>query len=238
MSMSEAMGNIYRPPRRIRINRKFLRPLFRAVFRALSKVRIQGLENVPAHGPYIVAHNHISIFEPPLIISFWPVELEAIGAVDVWERRGQSSLVRMYGVIPVHRGQFDRRLIDTMLNILRAGLPLIIAPEGTRSHTPGMQKAWPGVGYIVDKARVPVVPVGVVGSTPDAWRRIQQFDRPPLEVRIGKPFELPPLGDDPRAQRSGRQGNTDRIMRAIAALLPADYRGVYGDHGSDSAQTT
>jgi 1-acyl-sn-glycerol-3-phosphate acyltransferase len=237
MTMSKTMENTYKIPRQIRINRKFLRPLFRSIFRMLSRVSFHGLENIPAEGAYIVAHNHISIFEPPLLISFWPTELEAIGAIDVWERRGQSSIVRMYGVIPVNRGKFDRRLINTMLNILGTGRPLIIAPEGTRSHTPGLQQAWPGVGYIVDKARVPVVPVGVVGSTPDAWRQIRKFRRPPLEVRIGKPLNLPPLEGSPQSQRAGRQSNTDQIMREIAALLPSGYRGVYGDSGPHSAKT-
>jgi 1-acyl-sn-glycerol-3-phosphate acyltransferase len=52
----------------------------------LGKVEITGLENVPKSGPYLIAINHISIFDPPFIIAFWPISPEAVGAVDIWEK--------------------------------------------------------------------------------------------------------------------------------------------------------
>jgi 1-acyl-sn-glycerol-3-phosphate acyltransferase len=220
----------YNVPRRNRAARKILRPTFRGLFHILSSISIQGLENVPRRGPYMIAINHISLYEAPFVVAFWPQEPEAVGASDVWNRTGQSTLVRWYGGIPVHRGEYDRRLVDTMLKVLQSGKPLLIAPEGGRSHTPGLRRAFPGVGYVMDKASVPVVPVGVIGSTDDFLRRALRGERPPLVMNIGKPIHLSPVTGNVEERRLARQQNADLVMAHIAALLPDDYRGVYADH--------
>jgi 1-acyl-sn-glycerol-3-phosphate acyltransferase len=89
----------------------------------------------------MIAATHISVFEPPLILSFWPTAPEAIGAIELWSRPGQSALVRLYGTIPAHRSNFDRKLIDTMISVLESGYPLLIFPERGRSHRSGLRRA-------------------------------------------------------------------------------------------------
>jgi 1-acyl-sn-glycerol-3-phosphate acyltransferase len=201
----------------------------------LAEIRITGRENVPAEGPYLVCINHISIYEPPFILAFWPVAPEAVGAVDIWERRGQATLAKLYGGIPVHRGQFDRRVLEAMILVLKSGRPLVIAPEGGRSHQPGMRRALPGAAYVIEKVPVPVIPVGMVGTTEDFMRRALHRDRalkrerPILEMRIGQPLYLPTIAERGQQRRVALQENADLIMRAIAALLPAEYRGVYAE---------
>ncbi|MCJ7703825.1 MAG: 1-acyl-sn-glycerol-3-phosphate acyltransferase [Anaerolineales bacterium] len=221
-----------------RLSRRVLRSLFRGLFHLLSPVVISGLENVPSGGAYLIAINHISLYEAPLMVAFWPVAPEVAGASVVWDRPGQALLARLYQGIPVHRGQYDRRLIDATLAALQAGYPLLIAPEGGRSHTPGMRPANPGVAYLMDKAQVPVVPVGVVGTTEDYFRNAVRGQRPKLELRIGVPIAFRPVIGRGAARREQRQVNADLVMAHIAALLPADYRGVYADHeylsGKDS----
>jgi 1-acyl-sn-glycerol-3-phosphate acyltransferase len=212
-----------------RLVRAVLRPVFRAIFRAISRVQMGGLENVPKDGAYLIVINHISLFEPPFVISFWPVAAEALGAADIWGRTGQSCLVQLYGGIKLHRGEFDRQVLDVALAALRSGRPLLIAPEGGRSHAPGMRRALPGVAYLADKAGVPILPVGIVGSTDDFLKRALRGQRPLIEMRIGAPFVLPPILGSGDERRIRRQGNADRIMRQVAALLPPDYRGVYAD---------
>lgn len=221
------MSKAYRVAWYNRFLRWLLRPVFRGVFHLLSRVTITGRENVPAHGPYMIAINHISLFEPPFMLAFWPVAPEAAGAVDLWNRPGQSLLARIYGGIQVHRGEYDRKLIDTMLSVLEAGYPLLLAPEGGRSHTPGMRRAYPGVAYLVERAGVEVVPVGLVGTTDDFLRRALRGQRPNIEMRIGKPLRLPMMNSLGLPRQEARQRNADLIMEHIAALLPEDYRGVY-----------
>jgi 1-acyl-sn-glycerol-3-phosphate acyltransferase len=90
-----------------------------------------------------------------------------------------------------------------------------------------MRQAKPGIAYLMDKAQVPVVPVGVVGTTEDLIHRALRLQRPKLEINIGAPLNLPPVEGRGRARREARQENADRVMAHIAALLPPDYRGVY-----------
>jgi 1-acyl-sn-glycerol-3-phosphate acyltransferase len=219
------------PPYRVafhyRIMRLILRPLFRLLFRILCRVRVTGLENVPRRGAYLIAINHPSLFEPPFVLAFWPQAPEAAGAVEIWERPGQNVLVRLYGAIPVHRGEYDRKLIDAMVSALRSGKPLLLAPEGGRTHSPAMRRALPGAAHIVDQADVLVLPVGAVGTSDDLLKKAMRGERPLIEMRIGKPFRLPPLEGRGEARRAQRQRNADLIMLRIAALLPPEYHGYY-----------
>lgn len=212
---------------RVRLFRRIGRPIFRGLFHLLGAVRIIGKENIPRGTAYLIAINHISILEPPLVLAFWPVPPEAVGAVDIWSRKGQAALARWYGGIPVHRGNYDRQLLDTMVDVLTSGRPLLIAPEGGRSHTPPMRRGLPGVAYVIDRAGVPVVPVGIVGSTEDFLPKALRAKRPRIEMRIGKPFRLPAVQGKGELRRQALQSNTDRIMVEIAKLLPPEYHGVY-----------
>jgi 1-acyl-sn-glycerol-3-phosphate acyltransferase len=211
----------------LRIRRPVAKAVIRWLFKLLSHVKVTGLENIPRGLPYVAAINHVSIFDPPLVLSLWPEMMEGIGGSDVFEKPIQGDLLRLYGAIPVHRGAYDRTVIDTVLAVLRSGRPLMIAPEGTRSHGGGLQEAKPGVAYILDEARVPVVPVGLVGTTDDVLKRVRRLQRPRLEMRIGKSFTLPPIEGSGAARREARQGNADTVMQHIARLLPPEYRGVY-----------
>lgn len=227
----------YRLTNRVRFFRWVFRPLFRFLFKILSEVQISGLDNIPTTGAYLIAINHVSLFEPPLVLAFWPVQAEAVGAQDIWQRRGQSSLVRYYGGIPVRRGEYDRRLLDTMVAVLKADRPLLIAPEGGRSHSPGMRPAYPGVAYVVDKAGVPVLPVGIAGTTDDFLRRALRGQRPRLKMRIGAPISLPAVTGKGEDRRNILKRNADMIMYKVAALLPPEYQGVYGNRDVTLVET-
>jgi 1-acyl-sn-glycerol-3-phosphate acyltransferase len=205
-----------------------LRPVFRLLFHLLSRIRIIGKENIPANGAYLIAINHISLFEPPFILAFWPTAPEGAGAVDIWDRAGQSTLVRLYGGIPVHRGQYDRSSITRLLAVLKSGRPLLIAPEGGRSHSLGMMRGLPGAAYLAENAQVPVVPVGIIGTSDDFLSKALKGHRGSLEIHIGRPFTLPPTAGRGGSRSAARQANADLIMRKIAELLPPEYYGVYG----------
>ena len=231
------MSEAYQVSRRVRLFRWLARPAFRGLYHILGPVKITGVENVPRQGAYLIVTNHISLYDPPFVVAFWPVAPEGIGAVDIWQRTGQSTLVRYYGGIPVHRGEYDRQMIEKLIAVLDSGRPLLISPEGGRSHTPGMRRASPGVAYLVEKAGVPVVPVGVVGTTDDYLERALHGKRPLLEMHIGVPFRLEGAQASGLVRRVVRQRNADRIMLHIAALLPPDYRGVYADDSILAAET-
>lgn len=217
----------YRVPLRFTILRPVLKAVFRGLFHVLARVRISGTENVPRGRPYVVAMNHVSIYDPPLAAAFWPEYLEIIGAEDVFHKTGQGQLLRLYGVIPVHRGDYDRLLLTRIIRIIKSGFPLLIAPEGQRSHVTAMGRAKPGIAYIIEQTGVPVVPVGIIGTTTDFWQRARRGERPPLEMRIGRPIVLPQITAKGNGRHEARQRNADLVMSHLAGLLPEEYRGVY-----------
>ncbi len=224
---SQASRAEYRPSLLVRINRLWMKPFFRMLFHILGRVRVVGKENIPYGTAYLVAMNHISIFDPPLVISFWPETAEAIGAADVFDKTWQGPILRLYGVIPVHRGDYDRKLLETMLAILQSGRPLVIAPEGGRSHVTAMRRAKSGVGYIIEHAQPVVLPVGLFGTTDDFWQHARRGEKPVLEMRIGRPIHFSAITLQGPERRAARQANADLVMRHIAGLLPEEYHGVY-----------
>jgi 1-acyl-sn-glycerol-3-phosphate acyltransferase len=123
------------------------------------------------------------------------------------------------GVFPVRRGERDIRAVRRALELIRAGLPLVLFPEGTR-HPDGLGPTLPGVGYLAARAGCPVLPVGLVGT-----QHIRSLwalrHRPRFEVRFGEPFTVDPSLSPEAA--------ADLVMRRVAALLPPDRRGHYAD---------
>src|SRR3990172_10949916 len=94
LSMAGARGTGYRLSVALRARRAFLRWLFRIIFHILCRIRVEGKENIPKKGSYLIAFNHISLFEPPLVLCFWPSAPEAIAGADVFERPWQKILVK------------------------------------------------------------------------------------------------------------------------------------------------
>jgi len=221
--------NTYHIPLRFKIIRPVAKFVFRGLFRGLARVRIIGKENIPYGKPYVVAMNHVSIFDPPFAAAFWPEQLEIIGAIDVFGKPGQGQLLRLYGVIPVHRGDYDRPLLTKIISIIRSGMPLLIAPEGGRSHDTAMRRAKPGISYIVEQTGAPVLPVALIGTTEDFWSRAIRGQKPSLEMRIGKPITLPHITVKGAEKHAARQRNADLVMSYLAGLLPEEYRGVYAE---------
>lgn len=211
----------------LRLRRGLLRRAARLLYLLLGRVHLEGLENIPRGTPYIAAINHTSIFDAPLMLAFWPESIAAIGAADVFAKPIQGQIISLYGTTPVHRGSYDRNLIDDMLLTLRAGMPLLIAPEGGRSHEPAMRRAKPGIALVVDETGVPVVPVGIMGATDDFLKKGLRLQRPHIGMRVGRPFHLPPVDGRGDARREARQRNADMVMQHIAQLLPQEYHGVY-----------
>lgn len=209
-----------------RVFRPVSRVFFRNLFRRLSRVQVTGTENIPEEGAYVIAVNHVSIFEPPLISSFWPYSIEVAGAVEILEQPIQSQIMRLYWTIPVHRGRFDRQSLEAMVGRLKAGRPVLLFPEGTRSRKPGLQQAPTGVAYIAAKAGVNVLPVGIAGTAMLA-AEIRKFRRTQLIMSVGEMIKLPEIPWRSAERREILRLQTERIMHAIADLLPRAYRGLY-----------
>lgn len=209
------------------MQRRF-RSILRFLFHWLTRVEVIGLEKVPLSGGCILATNHLSRLDPPLL--FMLIERNDLTALvaDKYKKYPLIPwLVQALKGIWLNREEADFHALKEAIQYLKRGGMLGIAPEGTRSRTKGLLPGKPGVAYLADKARVPVIPVAISG-TEGAIFKVLTLRRPKIRVVFGDPIQLPPV---PRERREEMlQRNTDEILCRIAALLPPAYRGVYADH--------
>jgi 1-acyl-sn-glycerol-3-phosphate acyltransferase len=112
------------------------------------------------------------------------------------------------------------------LRVLKAGGSLAVAPEGTRSRQPGLQKGHDGAAYLASRTGATLVPVAVWGHEKafGEWRRLR---RPEVRMVYCAPIQLPPEASRARAPELERY--TAQIMTAIAREMPPEYRGAYAD---------
>jgi 1-acyl-sn-glycerol-3-phosphate acyltransferase len=209
-----------------------LRDMIHAVvwflFRTLSRLRLEGMENIPPTGGYLLCSNHLGLFDAPLVFA----ALKRRDATALVAKKHHRNLflrwlVNAVNGIWINREEADTQAIRKMREHMQKGGILGMSPEGTRSKTGALIPAKTGAAYMADKAGVPIIPVAITGTYQDL-PRLLRLNRLEITMRAGKPFNLPPV--DRRNREACLQANTDEIMCRIAVLLPPEYRGVYSNH--------
>lgn len=132
-------------------------------FRLFHGFRVQGLENIPKDKPFILACNHLSFFDPPAIGCKIPRNLHyfARDSLFFWPL---GLLIRNLNSIPVNRGQLDLGTLKKVLNVIKNGHPILVFPEGTRSEDGELQDPQKGLGLLVAKSSVGVIPARIYGT--------------------------------------------------------------------------
>ncbi len=194
------------------------------LFRTLARLHVTGLEHIPETGAFLLATNHISRLDTPLLGATCPRQVHALVAAKYQDYPFFRWFVNTVSGIWVRRTDFDREALLKAVQILRGGKVLGVAPEGTRSATADLQPGRPGAAFLAARVEVPIVPVGITG-TQQMLPELRRLRRPELRVVYGAPFYLPKMG---RLNSQELTEATDLIMRRIAALLPRSYQGVYG----------
>jgi 1-acyl-sn-glycerol-3-phosphate acyltransferase len=200
------------------------RAVARAIFAAGSRVKVEGREQIPATGPFIVASNHLCLTDVPLVLTI--MERPVILLADEWLRKNRATRWILgdvgHAIFVGGNGEGDEAALQDSLAVLRAGGIIGLSPEGARSATGALAQARSGMAYLALQASVPIVPVAAWGHErlTNSWRRLR---RPEVNIRIGPPILLPPG----TASAPELQERTEQIMRALAALLPPEYRGAY-----------
>jgi 1-acyl-sn-glycerol-3-phosphate acyltransferase len=189
-----------------------------------ARIEVEGLEHVPSSGSFVLAGNHLSMSDIPAVWPYIDRSLIPVVSHDLRQTRLLRWILSGIGhAVYIRRGEGDQDALNRGLAVLRAGGALVIAPEGSRSPG-GLRRGNTGAAYLATQAGVPVVPVAAWGQEDftSSWRRLR---RAPVRIRFGAPLDFP------AGQVSGRElrEHSERIMLAIARLLPAEYRGVYAD---------
>lgn len=208
--------------------RNLLKLIIKGLFNLLTRVVVIGMENVPEQGGCIIAVNHMSRIDPPLVyVLLKRRDVSGLAADKYKKNPFFRMIIESINGIWINREEVDFGALREAINYLKKGGILGIAPEGTRSRTGKMIAAKTGIAYLADKARVPVIPTAISG-TDRAMHQLFHFKRPQLRVELAEPIQLPPLKRENRDQ--GLRQNTDEIMCRIAAMLPPQNRGVYAHH--------
>jgi 1-acyl-sn-glycerol-3-phosphate acyltransferase len=174
--------------------------------RVLFRLRVRGLENVPAEGGAVLAANHSSNIDPwPLGLPLFPRRHLRFMAKSELYWFPLKYLLAGAGAFPVRRGQRDDEAIGTAVELCRQGEIVVMFPEGTRRRK-GLRKKWEagahtGAARIARDAGVPLVPAAITGTN-----RLRRLG--PFRVVYGSPVEV---SEDPRE-------TTDRLMAAIDQL--------------------
>lgn len=200
--------------------------VFRMFFRVVFDYRIEGLENVPPHGPLIVAINHTSFTDPLMAGAFIPRHIIMMAKAELFEKPLFRYLIAWYGAFPVRRGAGDLSAMRRSLQVLGEGKALLVAPEGTRSDDGRLQPGKEGTALLALRTGAAILPVALWGAK-DMWRNLRRLRRTRVHMVIGKPFRLPV--QKTRPSREELRQLTDEIMRHIAVLLPPELRGAYAD---------
>ena len=207
----------------------FLSRIIRLVIKLIARVEIQGGENIPEEGGFVIATNHLGRLDVALL--FYALEGDFI--LTIAEKYEHHWLFGPIGNamngIWLDRFSADIGAIRQVLTRMKAGGILVIAPEGTRSKSESMAEGKPGVAYLALKAGVPIIPVGLVGTEDRVVvEQLKKFKKSEIKIVVGNPFNLPPIQRNNREEMLKQY--TDEIMCRIGVLLPEKYRGVYAEH--------
>lgn len=188
--------------------------------KTVAKVAFQyqafGQENIIEDGPAIMAANHQSYLDPPLVGITCRRELYFLARKTLFENEIFGPILSRVNALPVDLSGTDLTAVRTIINLLKQGHRTVIFPEGTRSLTGEIQQARPGIGMIIAKTLAPVVPMRVFGSF-EAWPKGGKIKLSPVTVVVGKPIRFK-SEDFAGKSRDAYQKISEQVLATIAAI--------------------
>lgn len=185
------------------------------------RIRYRGVKNIPRKGRVIIASNHISHLDPPLIGVGVPRNVAFIAKIELFKKNLLGWWMRQMGMIGVERGGGGRKALIAALSVLEREGAIIIFPEGTRSYTGRVSKGKSGVAVLALKSGAPIIPAAITGSY-EAFSRGMKFPKPGrVTVTFGEPMAVNSgaamTGEIPREML---EELTAKVMIEIQKLLP------------------
>jgi 1-acyl-sn-glycerol-3-phosphate acyltransferase len=198
---------------------------WRLLFRLYFRWHIYDVDRLPISGPVILASNHASYLDPPVVGSSATRAIHYLARESLFRFPGIASLLRLWNAVPVDRDGGGAAGLRAIMSRLEADAAIIIFPEGTRTRDGKLQPARSGIGLLVAKTTAPVVPVRVFGTF-EALGRRHLVPRPrQLIVKYGQPLRFEDLRRETQTCSKARlkeiyQQIANEIMAAISRLEP------------------
>ena len=196
-----------------------VRGLVAAATRALTRLSIEGRENLPPEGAFVLAPIHRSYIDTPISSCLTRRRLRFMGKDTLWKNRPFGWFLSSLGGFPVTRGTADREALRRCVAVLEAGEPLVLFPEGERKSGPTVQPLFDGAVYVALRAGVPIIPVGIGGSE-RVMPKDARFVHPhKVHVIVGPPIQSPALAESGRVPRSTIRKHSDELHATLQQLF-------------------
>lgn len=201
--------------------------VFNSLFRTYFGCRFYGADRVPATGPVVLAANHASFIDPPLIGAAARRTINFLARDTLFSNPLVGAVLRSWEVVPVDRDGAGAAGLKAILDRLLRGSAILLFPEGTRTRDGRLQPARSGIGLTVIKSTCPVVPLRLFG-THEAFGRQHRWPRPRrVIVKFGQPMDFAALRAEAGSCGKARvkqiyQEVADQLMAAIAKIEPCE----------------
>jgi 1-acyl-sn-glycerol-3-phosphate acyltransferase len=193
---------------------RFVRAVVSGFCYLFWRVRIEGRDNIPASGPFVLSPVHRSNVDTPLMACVTRRRMRFMGKDSLWKYRWSAWFFTSLGGFPVHRGGADREALRNCEAAIRGGEPIVVFPEGTRKTGPVVEPLFDGAAFVATRAGVPIVPVGIGGSQRAMPKGAKLIHPVKIRIVIGPPI-APPAGS----------GNASRPSRRQVSELSEQLRG-------------
>lgn len=204
----------------------------------LKKIRIDGIEYIPDHGPFVLAANHVSYVEPMLLAALLARQtnhrIAILTKYPVWKFFHGIGLAEWFGMLPVPRKKLPnmtdeefaaakKHVVEVARAALEKHVPVLAFPEGTRSHNGELGRGKTGVVRLALSSGVPIIPAGYIGPPSRTmlnalWTLLRDTEK--IRIRIGAPLHF--AADAPSHEELIAMTTT--VMRSIGALAEKPYR--------------
>ncbi len=190
---------------------------FGAAFRTLFGLRIEGRENLITEGPVLIASNHQSFLDPPLIGNLYRTEMVFLARKTLFVGPFKWLYTR-WNAIPVDQDRPDMSSLKTIIRRLKEGHRVLVFPEGSRTLDGEIAEAAPGIGLIAAKSGAVIQPVRISGAREALPRGSARIRFARITVSVGPPIRFTPEEIQQATGKEGYKRLTARIMAAISAL--------------------
>lgn len=206
-----------------------LRSIVRFIMKLITDIEVHGFEKLPV-GNVIIAANHLGRLDTAVLLCLMDRDDIIMAIAEKYKNHPLFGPIgRAANAIWLNRFEADFSALRQILERMKSGGMLVIAPEGTRSKTEALQEGKMGVAFLAAKSGFPILPVAVTGTEDrSVLNNLKRFRRSKITVKAGDlmHIEIPTGTGREQAMRAA----TEEIMCRIAALLPETYRGVYANH--------
>ncbi len=194
-----------------------------------TDIEITGLEKLP-HSNFIIAANHLGRLDTAVLLCVIDREDIIMAIAEKYKNHPIfGALGRAANGIWLNRFEVDHAAMRQILERMKQGGLLVLAPEGTRSKTEALQEGKPGIAFLASKIGYPVLPVAVTGTEDRlVVDNLKHFRRSKITVTAGDLFQVQIARG--RGRDEAMRQATDEIMCRIGVMLPEKYRGVYANH--------